>query len=73
MDPVTILMSGLSAIGATIGTTAIKDGYDALKSLLARKFGAKDPRLAERVDDYIKDPDTFAKPAEKALRDSTLR
>jgi hypothetical protein len=70
MDPVTILMSGLSAIGATIGTTAIKDGYEALKSLLTRKFGGSNPRLAERVDDYIQDPDTFAKPAEKALRDS---
>jgi hypothetical protein len=68
MDPVTVLMAGLSAIGATIGETAIKDGYEALKT--ARKFGGSSPRLAERVDDYVQDPDTFAKPVEKALRES---
>jgi hypothetical protein len=70
MDPVSVLLGGLSAIGATIGEKAIKDGYEALKSLLARKFGDSNPRLAERVDDYVQDPDTFAKPAEKALRES---
>jgi hypothetical protein len=63
-------MGGLSAIGATIGETAIKDGYDAIKSLLARKFGGSHPRLTERVDDYVTDPVTFAKPAEQALRES---
>jgi len=70
MDPITILMSGLSAIGAAIGDRAIKDGYEALKALLVRKFGGTNPKLAERVDDYVQDPDTYAKPAEKALRDS---
>lgn len=70
MDPVTILMSGLSVVGATIGEKAIKDGYEGLKSLLARKFGAAEPKLTERLDDFIADPDTFAKPVEKALRDS---
>jgi hypothetical protein len=70
MDPVTALMGGLSAIGATIGETAIKDGYEALQALLAREFGTSAPRLTERVDDYVQDPETFAKPAEKALRES---
>jgi hypothetical protein len=70
MDPVTILMGGLSAIGATIGEKAIKDGYEALKTLLTRKFGASSPKLTERLDDYVQDPDTFAKPVEKALRES---
>ena len=70
MDPVTVIMSALSAIGATIGETAIKDGYEALKGFLAKKFGGSNPRLAERIDDYVKDPETFAKPAEKALRES---
>ena len=70
MDPVTILMSGLSVVGATIGDKAIKDGYDGLKALLARKFGASAPKLTERVDDFVADPDTFAKPMEKALRES---
>jgi hypothetical protein len=70
MDPVTLVLSGLSLVGATIGEKAIKDGYDGLKALIARKFGAAEPKLAERIDDYIRDPETFAKPAEKALRDS---
>jgi hypothetical protein len=70
MDPVTVLMGGLSAIGATIGEKAIKDGYEALKTLLGRKFGSTNTRLAERVDDYVQDPETFAKPVEKALRES---
>jgi hypothetical protein len=63
-------MGGLTAIGATIGETAIKDGYDALKALLTRKFGGAHPRLTERLDDYVHDPDTFAKPLEKTLRES---
>ncbi len=70
MDPVTILMGGLSAIGAAIGDKVIKDGYEGLKALLLRKFGASNPKLAERVDDYVQDSGTYAKPAEKALRDS---
>jgi hypothetical protein len=70
MDPVTVLMGGLSAIGATLGEKAIKDGYEALKNLLARKFGDSNPKLTERVDDYLQDTETFAKPVEKALRES---
>jgi hypothetical protein len=70
MDPVTILMAALSAIGATVGEKAIEDGYGALKAFLVKKFGGKSPGLAERVDDYVRDPATFAKPAEQALRDS---
>ena len=70
MDPVSIIMAGLSVVGATIGETAIKDGYNGLKSLLSRKFGAANPKLVERLDDFVGDPETFAKPAEKALRES---
>lgn len=70
MDPVMVLMSALSAIGAAVGEKAIKDGYDALKGFLVKKFGGSNPRLGERIDDYVQDPETFAKPAEKALRES---
>ena len=70
MDPVTVLMGALSAIGAAVGETAIKDGYAALKALLVKKFGSSNPRLPERIDDYVQDPETYAKPAEKALRES---
>jgi hypothetical protein len=57
MDPVTILMSALTAV-------------DGLKALIVRKFGGSNPKLAERIDDYVQDTETFAKPAEKALRES---
>jgi hypothetical protein len=70
MDPVTVLMGALSAVGAAIGEQAIKDGYEGLKAFVVRKFGGGHPRLAERLDDYVQDPATFARPAEKALRES---
>ena len=65
MDPVSIIMSALSAVGATIGDKAIKDGYEGIKSLIVRKFGNSNPRLGERIEDYVQDPETNAKPAEK--------
>lgn len=70
MDPVSIIMGALSAIGAAIGDKAIKDGYEAVKALIVRKFGNTNPRLEERIEDYVQDPDTNAKPAEKAIRDA---
>jgi hypothetical protein len=70
MDPVSIIMSALSAVGATIGDKAIKEGYEGIKSLIVRKFGNSNPRLGERIEDYVQDPGTNAKPAEKAIRDA---
>jgi hypothetical protein len=70
MDPVSIIMSALSAIGATIGDKVIKEGYEGIKALIVRKFGNSNPRLGKRIEDYVQDPETNAKPAEKAIRDA---
>src|SRR5712675_913579 len=70
MDPVSIIMGALSAVGATIGDKIIKDGYEAIKALIVRKFGNNNPRLAERIEDYVQHPETNAKPAEEAIREA---
>jgi hypothetical protein len=70
MEPITLIMGALAAAGKTIGEQAIKDGYAGLKALIARKFGAGNPKLGERIEDYVQDPETYAKPAEKALREA---
>ncbi|AYG64446.1 hypothetical protein [Rhizobium jaguaris] len=69
MDPVSVILGGLTAIGATIGDTLIKDGYDALKALIVSKFGSANPGLAKCMDDYVQDPKKKAE-AEKAIREA---
>lgn len=69
MDPITVIVGALSTAGAAVASDAIKDAYHGLKSLILRKFGAKDAKLQERLDDLEQDAETFEKPAAKALRD----
>lgn len=70
MDPITVILGALSVAGSKIGDQVIKDGYAGLKALIMRKFGAAQPKLEERIDEYSKDPDTWQKPAEKSLREA---
>jgi hypothetical protein len=70
MDPITVILSALAIAGGKVGAQAIQDGYAALRSLILRRFGASQPKLGERIDDYVTDQQTFQKPAEKALRDA---
>jgi hypothetical protein len=68
MDPITIVLSALSIAGGAVGDQVIKDGYAAFKALIVRKFSASQPKIAERIDDYAADADTWEKPMANALR-----
>jgi hypothetical protein len=70
MDPITVILSALAVAGGKVGGQAIQDGYEALKSLIVRKLGGNQPKLEERIDDYVQDQETFRSPAEKALREA---
>jgi hypothetical protein len=69
VDPITVILSALAVAGGKVGSQAIQDGYAGLKSLIVRKFGRNQPKLEERINDYVGDQDTFRMPAEKVLRD----
>jgi hypothetical protein len=70
MEPISLILGALAAVKQTIGDQVIKDGYQGLKQLLAHKFGGSNPKLEQRIEEYVEDPETYAKPAEKALRDA---
>lgn len=70
MDPITVILGALSVAGSTVGDQVIKDGYDGLKALITRKFGAAQPKLDEHIEEYSKDPETWEKPATKSLREA---
>src|SRR5262245_65584909 len=69
MDPISILMSALALAGPAlkpVAEQAITDGYAGLKALIVRKFGGKDPELAQVLDQTEKRPEVY-KPAAEAL------
>ena len=70
MDPNALLLSALSIAGTTLGSVAdqaVQDGYRGLRALLVKKFGATSPRLEEKLDEYVEDPEAYDKPTAKLL------
>ena len=69
MDPVTVILGALVAASARVTGQAVSDAYTGLRALIVRKFGHANPRLEQHLDDYVGDPDTYEKPAQKVLRE----
>ena len=70
MDPMTVLVSALALAGAAlqpIKDQVVKDGYEGLKALLVKKFGAASPKLERTLKDHEEDPQTYKSPMEKVL------
>jgi phage terminase small subunit len=66
MDPITLAIVTAIAAGAASGLSkvteqAVVDGYNALKELIKRKFGA-DSRLVRAVQDVEDEPDSQGAP-----------
>jgi hypothetical protein len=67
MDPVSVILSALVTAGAKVGGQAVSDAYSGLRRLIVARFGGRDPRLEQRLDEYVADPETYGKPVAKAL------
>jgi hypothetical protein len=73
MDPITVIVGALSAVSGALGDQAIKDGYAGFKALIVKKFGASNPRLEGRIDDFVTESDAAAREASKVLAAKALR
>jgi hypothetical protein len=75
MEPIEVILAALAAgaiTGATdVAGTAIKDAYKALVSLITKKFGSN-KEAKSHLDNYLKDTETWEKPAKKALQESKI-
>ncbi len=73
MDPVTLILGALTAGAAAalkdVVPQAIMDAYAGLKAMVTKKFADK-PLAQQVLQAYEKDPDTYAKPLEKDLKDT---
>jgi len=70
MDPVTLIVSALTAGAASAATEAasdvVKDAYSGLKGLLQSRFQGK-PSAEMALAEAETDPDTWEKPLAKAV------
>lgn len=75
MDPLTLILTALTAgLAASVkdtASTAVKDAYIGLKTLIQHKFEDK-PKAQAALVEYEEDPDTYEKPLTKALTEDHL-
>ncbi|MGW3352853.1 hypothetical protein ACWDA3_56995 [Nonomuraea rubra] len=67
MDPITTLVAAFIAASSDVVKDAVVDGYQALKGMLLQRFGQKEPKLEERINEFEKAPDTWEKPLAQTL------
>jgi hypothetical protein len=75
LDPVTLIMGALAA-GAVAGvsetaTTAVKDAYNGLKKLVARRLAGR-PTAEVALAEHEQDPETWKAPLGKALTEADV-
>jgi hypothetical protein len=71
VDPVSVLLSALALAGTAlkpVADEAVKDGYAGLKAVILRKFGGKEPELAQVLEQHEKRPELYKPTAEAVLR-----
>lgn len=73
MDPISVVIAALSAgaIAATKDTagTAVKDIYEALKTLIKKKF-AGEPKAEMVLEEHAQDPETYNAALKKKLAEA---
>lgn len=75
MEATTLILTALTA-GAMAGlqettSTAIKDTYQGLVSLISKRLG-KDSKTNSILNGYAEDPKTWKKPLEKSIKEFNL-
>lgn len=72
MDPVSLVVAALAAgVSRGLGdnaTSAVKDAYASLRTVLSRKFGSD--KAEQVVEEHAEDPETYDKPVAKVIRES---
>lgn len=73
MDPVTMILAALAAgVVKAVGDVvplAIKDSYEGLKALIAKRFAGND-KAEQTLTDHEADPDTYEKPMARQLEET---
>jgi hypothetical protein len=69
MDPISVILTALATAGGKVAGQAVSDAYAGLKRLILTKFGAADPQLEQRLEQYVADQESNERPAAEALQE----
>jgi hypothetical protein len=71
MEPITLILTALVAGTAKAASDAVPDAYKGLKAMIQKKFAGK-PVAEAMLDEYEKDPETYAAPLKKNLLEAGI-
>ena len=69
MEPISLILAALLAGAAKAAGNAAPDAYNALKTLIKRKF-AGEPKAEMVLEEYETDPETYEAPLKKKLAEA---